>query len=169
MIQTTMTQKAREIALRAFGNKDDQFGYPHMRKLDAISAQMENEDCAAFAYLQDVLVNSEMTGKDLIEEGISESVALAVEELKITENEYSDYLRRLVINPIIYPVILMDTYYESDPENYAENNLSTAIQHVVYKAKYRQILSIAKEQGVITDITNHSENKEIHNGNENND
>ena len=169
MIQKVMTQKAREIALKVFGDQFDQFGYPHMRKLDNIAAKMEDDGCAAFAYLQDVLVNSEMTENDLINEGISDPVAHAVEELKMTEDEYEDYLRRLVINPIIYNVILMDLYYESDLESYADKDLNAIINSIFAKRKYQHLLSIAEEQGVIADININTEIREIdQNDNDNN-
>lgn len=116
MIQTHITQRARETAASYFGEQTDSTGRPHMQALDAIAEQMNNEYTAAIVYYQDL-------PHDLVLRNAPMRVWCAVRRLKQFSDESTEkFVKRIINDGPVYPVIAATSAYFSDIAHYNSND-----------------------------------------------
>nr|CRH06298.1 Conserved protein of unknown function [Candidatus Magnetococcus massalia] len=122
-------ETAIAIATRAHKGQLDKGGYPYI--LHPLRVMMKQTSNAArmVAVLHDVVEDTDFTLQHLNDAGFSYDVLFAVEILTRKENEsYSDYLRRVVTNPIARRVKLADIEDNMDlkrlPESFSERDIN---------------------------------------------
>lgn len=102
-------EKAIETALKAHENKVDRYGKPYILHPIRVMIKMEDDAEKIVGVLHDVIEDSEITFDDLRKEGFSDEIINAVDCLtKREEEEYFDYIHRVIQNPIAKRVKLAD-------------------------------------------------------------
>lgn len=88
-----MLDRAMEIAKRAFEGKNDSQGKPYIEHAIRVMDRMDTEDEKITALLHDVPEDSEVTLRDLQNEGFSREVLEALDQLTKKPNmTYFDYI-----------------------------------------------------------------------------
>lgn len=103
--------KAEEIARKAHEGQKRYDGSPYINHPKAVAKMVSvlGPVYEEVAWLHDVLEDSPTSKEDLLEAGISQVVADAVQYLTKREDEfYEDYLRRVKSNPIANDVKIVD-------------------------------------------------------------
>lgn len=115
MIYTTMTKKALKICFNAHIDQVDKTGIPYVFHPFHLAEQMNDEDSVCVALLHDVVEDTDITFKDLIEEGFSENVINALKLLTHSDDTpYMEYVAKIKTNPIAKKVKLADLKHNSD-------------------------------------------------------
>lgn len=141
MIYTPLTKKAAAIAYNAHKDVLDKGGYPYIMHPLHLAEKMTDETTTAIALLHDVIEDTDLTGKDLIEMGIPRYVVECVEILSHTADEdYSDYIAGIKANPHATAVKLADLEHNSDLSR-LEEITPRAIERV---EKYKKAIEILK-------------------------
>jgi len=118
MIYTDLTKKALRIAWDAHRDQVDRTGLPYIFHPYHLAEQMPDEASICAAFLHDVVEDTEITFKDLIELGIPEEIVEAVRLLTHDEAvPYMDYVRNIRDsgNRTAVAVKLADLRHNSDP------------------------------------------------------
>ena len=98
-----------QVALTAHRGQTERNGDPYILHPLRLMVGFQDEHCRMAAILHDVVEDTEVTLQELIDKGLPELVAQAVELLTHqAEDSYDDYLARLAPNPIARKVKLAD-------------------------------------------------------------
>lgn len=89
----SMLQKAIEVATEALKGKQDENGCPYVEHSLRVMDKMDTEEEKIVAALHDVVEDSELSLRDLIDFGFSKTVVEAVEQLtKRKDMTYYEYI-----------------------------------------------------------------------------
>lgn len=114
MIVTPLTKKALEIAKEAHKDQFDKGGNPYIWHPMYVAEQMKDEVRTIVALLHDVVEDNEKwTLEDLafFGEEVVEALALLTRDKSVP---YSEYIKRLSVNPIARDVKMGDLEHNSD-------------------------------------------------------
>ena len=115
IIYTSLTKKAMQICFDVHKDQKDKSGMPYVFHPFHLAEQMQTEDEICTALLHDVLEDSEMTIRQLAEDGFSEDTLAALQLLTHDKNvPYMDYIAALKDHPIACKVKLADLAHNSD-------------------------------------------------------
>ena len=104
-----LIEKSLEIALRAYSGKKDKAGEPYILHPLRLMAKMHTSKEMAVALLHDVIEDSEITAKELLENGIPQDVVDAVESLTKQPGEtYIEFIERAKLNKLARKVKIAD-------------------------------------------------------------
>jgi (p)ppGpp synthase/HD superfamily hydrolase len=104
-----LIEKAFGLALKAHLNQKDRYGQPYIFHPVRVMIKMDNEKEKVVAILHDVIEDSEFTYQDLCDSGFSPEIIDAVASIsKQDDEEYFDYIKRVMENPIAVKVKLGD-------------------------------------------------------------
>lgn len=102
-------ETAIAIAVQAHAGQVDKAGRPYILHPLRVMAAMTTDEERATAVLHDVIEDTPIEGRDLIDADIPPAVVVAVDVLtKIPGMAYEDYLERVKANPIARQVKLSD-------------------------------------------------------------
>jgi (p)ppGpp synthase/HD superfamily hydrolase len=94
-------EKSLAIALNAYAGKKDKAGKTYILHPLRIMAKMDTSEEMSVALLHDVIEDSEITAKDLLQEGIPENIVAAVQALtKIEGEDYEQFVDRVLKNKL---------------------------------------------------------------------
>ena len=115
MIYTDLTKKALKLCFEAHKDQVDKTGMPYVFHPFHLAEQMDDEISTVCALLHDVVEDTDITFKNLIEMGFSIEV---VEVLKLLTHDksvlYMDYVAKIATNPIAKKVKIADLKHNSD-------------------------------------------------------
>lgn len=115
MIYTNMTKKALKICFKAHINQVDKTGVPYVFHPFHLAEQMDDEESICLALLHDVVEDTSITFKDLINEGFSEKIISALRLLThLDSTPYMEYIQKIKENPLAKKVKLADLRHNSD-------------------------------------------------------
>lgn len=104
-----LIEKSIELALRAYTGQKDKAGETYILHPLRIMAKMEGAKEKSVALLHDVIEDSEITARQLLESGIPEDVVDAVEALTKRDGEsYEAFLLRVKANLLATKVKIAD-------------------------------------------------------------
>lgn len=104
-----MLTKAIRLAVQAHQGQLDKGGKPYIFHPLRIMLQLENEEDQIIAVLHDVVEDTDWTLIRLRSQGFSEEIISALDSLTRRGNEdYDDYISRLLLNPIACRIKLLD-------------------------------------------------------------
>jgi (p)ppGpp synthase/HD superfamily hydrolase len=113
--ETTLLERAIEIALHAHAGQKGKDGSPYILHPLRIMARMSADAERMAAVLHDVVEDSQVTLEDLRKAGFPEEVLTAVKLLTHEEGiSYEDYVERLKPHPIARRIKLADLEDNSD-------------------------------------------------------
>ncbi len=96
-----LIEKSLEIALTAYSGKKDKAGKPYILHPIRLMTRMKTDEEMAAALLHDVIEDSEISEKDLINNSIPPKVVDAVSSLTRLKNErYENFINRILNNPL---------------------------------------------------------------------
>ena len=94
-------EKSLAIALKAYAGKKDKAGKTYILHPLRIMAKMDTSEEMSVALLHDVIEDSEITAKDLLQEGIPANIVTAVQALtKIEGEDYEQFVDRVLKNKL---------------------------------------------------------------------
>lgn len=109
------TKTAYELAVEAHKGAVDKGGHPYINHPVSVASQFSCTYRICTAYLHDVVEDTEYTVESLIEYGINERVAEAVQRMThIKSMSYSEYLKVISEDPIAVDVKIADMINNSD-------------------------------------------------------
>ena len=109
-------EKARAIAERAHKGQKDKGGREYILHPVAVSSMCQSKEAKVAALLHDVLEDSDLSAKDLLDEGIPEEIVDVV--LLLTKEAGYDrdaYIRRIAEHPVACEVKMADLMHNMDP------------------------------------------------------
>lgn len=132
-----LLDKALKIASKAHANQYDKGGNEYIFHPIYVASLVDTEFEKATALLHDVVEDSEITPRDLMNFGIPEDVVVAVGLLtKDNEQMYFDYLQKVKTNEIARKVKLADLRHNAD-----KSRLQTiTARDVIRLEKYRKAI-----------------------------
>lgn len=115
MIRTAQTLLALDIAKRAHFGQTDKGGHPYILHPMWVAEQMDDELSTVVALLHDVVEDTSVRPKDLLNAGISERAVQAIKVLTWNEDvSYFDYVENIKTDPIAKKVKLADLAHNTD-------------------------------------------------------
>lgn len=104
-----IVDKALEIAIKAHKGQRDLAGVDYIEHTKAVANLVNSDEEKAVAYLHDVLEDTYITEKDLLQMGIPNNIVLAVKVLTKEKNEpYTKYIERVKENKLASTVKIAD-------------------------------------------------------------
>jgi len=104
-----LIETSLQIALRAYAGKTDKAGREYILHPLRVMAKMKTDLEMSAALLHDVIEDSDITAKQLLEEGIPAEVVEAVQYLTRNENEdYQEFVSRAKKNSLAAKVKIAD-------------------------------------------------------------
>lgn len=104
-----IVDKALEIAIKAHKGQRDLAGVDYIEHPKAVANLVNSDEEKAIAYLHDVLEDTYITEKDLLQMGIPNNIVLAVKVLTKEKNEpYTKYIERVKENKLASTVKIAD-------------------------------------------------------------
>ena len=104
-----IVDKALEIAIKAHKGQRDLAGVDYIEHPKAVANLVNSDEEKAVAYLHDVLEDTSITEKDLLQMGIPNNIVLAVKVLTKEKNEpYTKYIERVKENKLASTVKIAD-------------------------------------------------------------
>ena len=142
MCFTDLTKKALVISFNAHKEQVDKSGMPYVYHPYRIAEQMNDEYSTCVALLHDVIEDTDITLKDLKDEGFPQEVIEAIALMTHDgDTPYFDYIRRIKTNPIATAVKLADL---QDNSNY-ERLDKVEIKDLQRLEKYREAKRMLSE------------------------
>lgn len=141
MIYTIMTEKAIKIAYTAHLNQTDKSGVPYFCHVFHVAEQFTDPVLVTVALLHDVIEDTDITARQLIEKGIPEEIVRSVETMTHKKHEpYEDYIERIALDPVATKVKLQDLYHNMDMTRMREDNVSDydREKHLRKNEKYKK-------------------------------
>ena len=115
MIYTTLTKKALKICFNAHKDQVDKTGLPYVFHPFHLAEQMDTEDAVCVALLHDTVEDTDISFKDLINEGFNDNIINALKLLTHNDDTpYLEYVARIKDNPLARKVKLADLRHNSD-------------------------------------------------------
>lgn len=110
-----MLELALSIATEAHKGQFDKAGVDYIEHPIYVASQVDTEEEKAVALLHDVIEDSPFTAEELLQAGLLETVATAVQILsKKKGQDYQTYLENVKSNPLARVVKLADLKHNSD-------------------------------------------------------
>jgi (p)ppGpp synthase/HD superfamily hydrolase len=104
-----IVDKALEIAIKAHKGQRDLAGVDYIEHPKSVANLVNSDEEKAVAYLHDVLEDTYITEKDLLQMGIPNNIVLAVKVLTKEKNEpYTKYIERVKENKLASTVKIAD-------------------------------------------------------------
>ena len=92
-------EKAYIISKRYFEEKLDKGGYPYINHLEYVSSYGRNETEKIIGLLHDILEDTDLAKKDLLEFGFSNEIVDVIEILTRTKDKsYNDYIESIILS-----------------------------------------------------------------------
>ncbi|XER12109.1 Bifunctional (p)ppGpp synthase/hydrolase RelA [Sporomusa aerivorans] len=111
----SIVQVALKLATIAHSGQIDKGGKPYILHPISVAKIVETEEEKTVALLHDVIEDTPVTLEELRENGLPESVVVAVDVLtKRPGVEYGDYIQRVKQNPIALTVKIADMIHNMD-------------------------------------------------------
>ena len=111
----SMVDLAFSIARKAHEGQLDKAGVDYIEHPIYVASQVDTEEEKAVALLHDVIEDSPVSAKGLLQAGLPETVVTAVQVLtKKKEQDYQTYLETVKKNPLARVVKLADLKHNSD-------------------------------------------------------
>ena len=96
-----IADKALEIAIKAHKGQHDLAGVDYIEHPKALANLLHSDEEKAVAYLHDVLEDTSITEKDLLQMGIPNNIVIAVKVLTKEKGEkYTKYIERVKENKL---------------------------------------------------------------------
>ncbi|WP_371381704.1 HD domain-containing protein [Sporomusa aerivorans] len=115
MEKDSIVQVALKLATIAHSGQIDKGGKPYILHPISVAKIVETEEEKTVALLHDVIEDTPVTLEELRENGLPESVVVAVDVLtKRPGVEYGDYIQRVKQNPIALTVKIADMIHNMD-------------------------------------------------------
>ena len=115
MIYTDLTKKALKLCFEAHKEQVDKSGMPYVFHPFHLAEQMNDETTTVVALLHDVVEDTEITFKDLREQGFGIEIINALKLLTHDKNTpYMEYVGEIKKNNIAKKVKLADLRHNSD-------------------------------------------------------
>jgi (p)ppGpp synthase/HD superfamily hydrolase len=139
VMQMSLLERARVIAASVHEGQSDKTGEPFIAHVRRVAAHIEGEPAQIVAWLHDVLEKSpDWTLERLAREGFGVDVLAAVDAMtKRADEDYFDFVRRAIANPLARPVKRADLL----------DNLEQMRRMGGDSFKYQQGLAILKGEG----------------------
>lgn len=139
-------EQAIGIATRAHAGQLDKDGVtPYIEHPLAVMAMVTGADEKIVAVLHDVPEDTDMTIAQLMDVGLSEAQAEALEALTHRPHEpYRDYVLRALANPIARPVKLADYRHNTDEARLARLKPGDAARLKQKYAKVADLIAMAR-------------------------
>ncbi len=141
MIYTDMTKKAMKLIIKAHSDQKDKAGLPYFLHPIIVADSMEDEISTTVALLHDVIEDTNLTLKDLKDEGFNDEVINAVTLLTHDEDiPYIEYIDKIKTNPIAVRVKLYDLKHNMDLgriDNITKRDLERIEK---YKEAYKRLI-----------------------------
>ena len=113
--EQSMVDLALSIARKAHEGQLDKAGVDYIEHPIYVASQVDTEEEKAVALLHDVIEDSPVSAKGLLQAGLPETVVTAVQVLtKKKEQDYQTYLETVKKNPLARVVKLADLEHNSD-------------------------------------------------------
>ena len=113
--EQSMVDLALSIARQAHEGQLDTAGVDYIEHPIYVASQVDTEEEKAVALLHDVIEDSPVSAKGLLQAGLPETVVTAVQVLtKKKEQDYQTYLETVKKNPLARVVKLADLKHNSD-------------------------------------------------------
>ena len=113
--EQSMVDLALSIARKAHEGQLDKAGVDYIEHPIYVASQVDTEEEKAVALLHDVIEDSPVSAKGLLQAGLPETVVTAVQVLtKKKEQDYQTYLETVKKNPLARVVKLADLKHNSD-------------------------------------------------------
>lgn len=141
MIYTEMTKKAMKYMFDHHKGQYDKSGVPYVFHPFTVAFSLEDEDECVIALLHDIVEDTEVTFKDLENEGFSTIVIDTLKLLTHNEDEdYFDYIHRISRNKLATNVKIQDLMH-----NMQDGRLTDLTEKdIKRKEKYKKALDILK-------------------------
>ena len=142
MIYTDLTKKALKLCFEAHKEQVDKSGMPYVFHPVHLAEQMTDETTTVVALLHDVVEDTEITFKDLREQGFGIEIINALKLLTHDKNTpYMEYVGEIKKNNIAKKVKLADLRHNSDL-----SRLSVVDEKALErKAKYEKAINFLEE------------------------
>ena len=114
MIYSDLTKKALRICFDAHKGQTDMSGVPYVFHPFHIAERMNDEMSVCTALLHEVVEDNEITINDLKENGFPEEVIQALELLNNKNEDYNNYIKKIMDNPIARKVKIEDLKHDSN-------------------------------------------------------
>ena len=107
--------RAQALARSAHAGQVDKSGTPYIEHLAFVAAHVDGDDAKTVAWLHDIVEDTTVTLDDLRREGFPEHIVAAVDaHTHRAGEEYLDYVRRAVANPLARKVKTQDVLHNMD-------------------------------------------------------
>jgi (p)ppGpp synthase/HD superfamily hydrolase len=138
-----LIEKSLEIALKAYSGLVDKSGSPYILHPLRVMSKMETEEEMAIALLHDVIEDSTITAKDLLEIGFSKTIVDAVSVLTKKKNERYDYfINRVLKSKLATKIKIYDI----------EDNMNLLRLNTVSKKDLQRLEKYHKAWNVLTQV-----------------
>ena len=141
-MQNKNIEKALKIAYKAHENQFDKGGEPYINHPLHIAKMLNNEDEIITALLHDVMEDSNITKKDLIDFGFNKNVINALYFLTRKRNEdYFSYINKIKSNTLAKKIKILDLEHNLDVKRLSKIT-NKDLQRI---EKYKKALAILKK------------------------
>lgn len=143
-----MLDKAIHIAAKAHQGQVDKAGYPYILHPLRAMFSRKDETERICAVLHDVIEDTDVTFKDLRNEGFSEEVLAALDALTKRDNEnYDEFIDRVLKNKIACHVKLADLFDNMDLSRIKEPMQRDYDRIEKYREAVKRITDALEEEG----------------------
>lgn len=110
-----IADKALEIAIKAHKGQYDLAGVDYIEHPKAVANLVNSDEEKAVAYLHDVLEDTSITEKDLLQLGIPNNIIIAIKVLTKEKGEpYTEYIKGIKENKLACTVKIADLQHNMD-------------------------------------------------------
>ena len=89
--------KAKELIIKYFGDKNDKGGNHYIKNLENVSSKGRNEEEKIIGLLHDILEDTKLTEKDLISNGFNQNIIKIIKILtRDKKNSYDEYINNII-------------------------------------------------------------------------
>lgn len=142
MLYTPITKLALRICFDAHKDQVDKSGLPYVFHPFHLAEQMKTEHEVCVALLHDIMEDTDLTSRDLIEAGIPETyVATCKLMTHAPDVPYLDYVRTLKDDPVARKVKIADLRHNSD---LSRLNGEPTASDLARREKYQMALDLLK-------------------------
>ena len=108
-------QFALELAIEKHKNQKDKSGKPYILHPLHVMETVKSDDAKIVAILHEIIEDTDVTEKDLLNAGLSKHIVDAIVMLTRTDDiDYMDYVKKVSSNPLAKEVKLADLQHNMD-------------------------------------------------------
>ena len=108
-------QFALELAIEKHKNQKDKSGKPYILHPLHVMETVKSDDAKIVAILHDIIEDTDVTEKDLLNAGLSKHIVDAIVMLTRSDDiDYMDYVKKVSSNPLAKEVKLADLQHNMD-------------------------------------------------------